>query len=52
VGIFHLLANGEAGGMILFGSLTMLALLGPLKIDAKRRASMRADWEQFVAETS
>jgi uncharacterized membrane protein len=51
-GISHLLANGDAAGMLLFGSLTALALLGPLAIDARRRASMGADWERFAAETS
>lgn len=51
-GISHLLANGDAAGMILFGSLTALALLGPLSIDARRRASMGAEWERFAAETS
>jgi uncharacterized membrane protein len=51
-GISHLLANGDAAGMLLFGSLTALALLGPLAIDAKRRASMGAEWERFAAETS
>ena len=51
-GVSHLLANGDAAGMLLFGSLSALALFGPLAIDAKRRASMGTDWERFAAKTS
>lgn len=51
-GISHLLADGDAAAMLLFGSLTALALLGPLAIDARRREGMGADWERFAAETS
>lgn len=51
-GVSHLLANGDAAAMLLFGSLTVLALLGPLAIDVKRRANMGAAWERFAAETS
>lgn len=51
-GISHLLANGDAAAMIMFGSLTVLALLGPIAIDAKRKARMGADWQRLAAETS
>lgn len=51
-GISHLLANGDAAGMILFGSLTLLALAGPLAIDAKRRAALGPVWESYARQTS
>lgn len=51
-GLSHLLANGDAAAMVLFGSLTALALLGPLAIDARRRAGMGDDWERFAGKTS
>lgn len=51
-GVSHLLANGDAAAMVLFGSLTALALLGPLAIDARRRAGMGDDWERFAGKTS
>jgi uncharacterized membrane protein len=38
--------------MLFFGSLTALALFGPLAIDVKRRQSMGAEWTQFAAATS
>ena len=51
-GVSHLLANGDAAAMVLFASLTALALLGPLAIDARRRAGMGDDWERFAGKTS
>lgn len=51
-GISHLLANGDLASMILFGSLTILALLGPLAIDWKRRLAWGAEWRRFADQTS
>lgn len=51
-GISHLLANGDAAAMILFGSLTFLALAGPLAIDAKRRMALGPVWQGYARQTS
>lgn len=51
-GITHLLANGDAAGMILFGGMTVLALAGAFAIDAKKRALMGDAWESYCARTS
>jgi len=48
----HLLLNGDAASLALFGSLLLLALIGPLLIDAKRRRAFGPKWERFAAVTS
>jgi uncharacterized membrane protein len=51
-GVAHLLANGDTGAIILFGSLTALALYGTLVIDQRRSRDYSAAWEKFAAVTS
>ncbi len=51
-GIVHLLANGDAAGMILFGGMTLLALLGARAQEAKKRAQQGAAWDAYAAQTS
>jgi uncharacterized membrane protein len=48
----HLLVNGDAASLILFGSLLALALFGTASIDAKRRRALGAKWDQFAVQTS
>jgi uncharacterized membrane protein len=48
----HLLVNGDFASLILFGSLLLLAVFGPLSIDAKRRRALGATWDAFAAQTS
>jgi len=48
----HLVLNGDAASVVLFGSLLTLSLLGPPLIDAKRRRAFGAEWERFAARTS
>jgi len=48
----HLMVNGDAAGLILFGSLLALAVAGTFSIDAKRRRKQGAAWDRFAAETS
>jgi uncharacterized membrane protein len=48
----HLLANGDAASLILFGSLLLLALVGPFSIDRKRARRLGDRWERFAAKTS
>ena len=48
----HLLVNGDLASLILFGALLVLAVFGPLSIDAKRRRALGAEWDAFAAQTS
>ena len=48
----HLLANGDQPGVILFGSLLILALFGTASIDAKRKRALGAKWDAFAGQTS
>ena len=48
----HLIMNGELAALILFGTLLVLALGGPVAIDAKRRRAFGDQWAQFAAVTS
>lgn len=48
----HLLVNGDAASLILFGSMLALALFGTASIDAKRRRALGLKWEAFAAQTS
>ena len=51
-GTVHLLANGDAAGMIMFSAFTGLALAGTLAVDRKTRIAMGADWDGFARRTS
>jgi uncharacterized membrane protein len=48
----HLILNGDAASLALFGALLTLALVGPRSIDAKRQARYGAKWDRFAAVTS
>ena len=48
----HLLVNGDAPSILLFGSLLALAIFGTFSIDAKRRKALGPKWEAFAAATS
>jgi uncharacterized membrane protein len=48
----HLLANGNVAGILLFGSLFVLAAGGIAHIERKRRASGDPAWRRLVAMTS
>ncbi|MEP6967864.1 MAG: NnrU family protein [Pseudomonadota bacterium] len=48
----HLLVNGDLAGLILFGSLFGLALLGTISIDAKRERALGDAWNGFAERTS
>jgi uncharacterized membrane protein len=51
--LLHVLANGDAAGLIFFGSFAVLALIGTLAIDAKKRRSWPPSvWQVFAASTS
>lgn len=48
----HLLANGDAPSLVLFGSMLALAVTGGASIDAKRSKALGAKYAAFVAQTS
>lgn len=48
----HLIVAGDFAGLVLFGALLALALVGTLSIDAKRRRRLGAAWDGFAAKTS
>jgi uncharacterized membrane protein len=48
----HVLVNGDAASLVLFGSLLVLALIGPPSIDAKRARVLGDRWAPFQAKTS
>jgi uncharacterized membrane protein len=48
----HLLVNGDAASIVLFGALLALGLFGTVSIDAKRRRKLGKAWDAFAAQTS
>ena len=48
----HLLVNGDPAGLVLFGTMLLLALFGTASIDAKRRRALGPKWDAFAAQTS
>ena len=48
----HLLVNGDLAGIALFASLGVLAILGTISIDAKRKRALGAAWDGFAKQTS
>jgi uncharacterized membrane protein len=51
--LLHVLANGDLAGLIFFGAFALLALVGTLAIDAKKRRTWNPEsWQAFTAMTS
>jgi uncharacterized membrane protein len=48
----HLLANGDAASVMLFGGMAVLSIAGMAAIDAKRALKLGATWQEFAAKTS
>jgi uncharacterized membrane protein len=48
----HLLVNGDAPSVLLFGSLLLLAVAGTYSIDAKRRRTLGPTYDAFAGQTS
>jgi uncharacterized membrane protein len=48
----HLLVSAELASLIFFGSLLLLALVGPPSIDAKRERIFGEQWTRFAESTS
>lgn len=51
-GISHILANGHLEGLIFFGSLSALALLGASHIDYRKSQRLGDVWRDYMAITS
>lgn len=51
-GLSHLVPNGDAASLVFFGSLSALALIGTLLLDAKYAARQGAAWQKFARTTS
>jgi uncharacterized membrane protein len=51
-GLAHLLANGDAASLILFGGITLLALVGARAQDGKKRIQLGDAWTRFAERTS
>jgi uncharacterized membrane protein len=51
-GLAHLLANGDAASVMLFGGMSVLAIGGMAAIDSKRAQKLGAAWVEFAAKTS
>lgn len=49
---FHVAANGDEASVIFFGTFLVLALVGTVLIDAKRRRKLGTAWNAFAAKTS
>ncbi len=49
---FHLAANGRLARVIFFGTFLVLAVLGTLSIDAKRKRKLGTAWDAFAQKTS
>jgi uncharacterized membrane protein len=48
----HLMVRGDLASLILLGTLLVLAILGTVSIDGKRRRALGAAWDGFAAQTS
>jgi uncharacterized membrane protein len=50
--IAHLIANGDAASIILFGGMAILSIAGMYAIDHKRALKLGGAWQSFAAQTS
>lgn len=48
----HVLARGDLASVVFFGGFLVVAVLGTVLIDARKRASLGEDWARFAAVTS
>jgi uncharacterized membrane protein len=48
----HILARGDAAALVFFGGFFLVAALGTVLIDARKRAAFGADWQRFASATS
>lgn len=51
-GIAHLLASGDARGIVVFSGMIALAAAGMAHLEVRKKAAMGATWDAFAARTS
>jgi uncharacterized membrane protein len=51
-GLCHVVSTGDLAGMLMFGSIGALGLIGAPLLDAKKAARHGAKWREFAAATS
>jgi len=50
--VLHVVANGDLASLVFFGGFAILAAVGGLLIDRKKRAHLGPEWEKFASVTS
>jgi uncharacterized membrane protein len=50
--IGHIIANGDTASIILFGTLTLVASVGMVAMDNRKKANSDENWQAFFATTS
>lgn len=50
--VLHLTARGDVASIIFFGGFLLLALSGPVLIDARKNRSIGVEWERFASVSS
>ena len=50
--VTHMIVNGDVAALIVFGSLTLLTVLGIASMETKRKQCLGQDWAEFAAHTS
>jgi uncharacterized membrane protein len=50
--ITHLLANGDVASVTLFGGLALLAIVGTLHSDSRKRRQHGAAWDAYARQSS
>jgi uncharacterized membrane protein len=50
--LVHILARGELGAMVFFGTFLVLAALGAVLMDERKVRTLGEDWQRFAAVTS
>jgi uncharacterized membrane protein len=48
----HMLARGDAGALVFFGTFLLLALSGTVLIDRRKRSGLGRNWQRYAAATS
>jgi uncharacterized membrane protein len=48
----HVASRGDTASLIFFGGLLLLAVSGPVLIDARKGRTMGVDWQRFASTTS
>jgi len=50
--VLHMIGNGDAAALLLFGSMALLAGVGAINMDARMRKSLGNGWDAYARQTS